>query len=910
MRENVSRTKLIMIDEVSMMSAKDFEQLELVCRTIKNPNEIFGGMQVLASGDFYQLAPVPNQYMNEPGEYCFQSDVWNKVFPHHINLNHVMRQSEADLIQAIRETATGILSSRTELLLQSLNRPLPSNITPVRLFATNYQAQLCNNDMLAKANGKSKEYKATDSGRLKCLNKLLAPKLLVMKKGSPVILLSNLTNELVNGLQGTVIDFTDEFIKVRFESIGKIHDIVRYPFSIHSSSVKSNIATRRQFPLALAYALTIHKAQGMTLSYVEVNCQGIFAPGQLSVAISRARCLQGLHVSGFKPSMSYNQLPCVDHFYEKTSELLRMDLTCCKSKCFSELCHVEKRTLSEIKQTEPAEIPDMTEDLQSDSDFDEYDLELIDSWIPEEAEKTALGNGHLEKDVQATIDIVSICQEQLLDYQKVETQIQYNTILTHLLSVPVNLNKWGNHVVGIINGFMETFLKDAPAQKLEVKHWAEFWKTVHSYLHSQEHIISIKTQFPQSFITDILIHVCIALFIKICSILVKKLSLEITEIEAISTDRQEMSAAGRGKVRYVGGMVVAKVRFHYMGIVKRSLFRPEMLSKHHEAREKVELLSSLERPSCHLQSSSDDPESLKETERRQNVKKSLVNISDAAMAYFMLLTLEIDTFLNVSSLNRHKENLFQALQDNLNRNEKLIQCWNGLFPANSQTQDIFKEVNFRYTRVCAKQFRKDLKDSFQLEKTKAHRKQIDEKREKANAKLSVLNMKQIKSELPELVHLKLKIMATEYPEVFSSREFNKNDILCLCKAYNMEIKSITKKDELANGLIRVISEVDRMPEPEALHASKEELIQTKPTKKTNTKAKSKDPGKGKGKKSTSILCNICSKEYTSEKDWIQCNLCDQWLHRDCCHIDNETWEIISKGTDDWYCPVCLQDEKD
>ena len=89
----------------------------------------------------------------------------------------------------------------------------------------------------------------------------------------------------------------------------------------------------------------------------------------------------------------------------------------------------------------------------------------------------------------------------------------------------------------------------------------------------------------------------------------------------------------------------------------------------------------------------------------------------------MFLTLEIDTFLNLSSPNQPKENLSQALQDNMNRNEKLIQCWNGLLPC-------FKEVIFRYTRVYAKQSRKDLKDSFQMEKNKAHQNELMKKEKK------------------------------------------------------------------------------------------------------------------------------------------------------------------------------------
>lgn len=114
-RKNVQECDVVLIDEVSMLSRKDFEQLEMVCRIGRDNNWFFGGLQVVASGDFYQLPPVPNALYNDSGAFCFQSDIWDNVFDHRINLDTVVRQSEPKLINAVRETARGKISLESEM---------------------------------------------------------------------------------------------------------------------------------------------------------------------------------------------------------------------------------------------------------------------------------------------------------------------------------------------------------------------------------------------------------------------------------------------------------------------------------------------------------------------------------------------------------------------------------------------------------------------------------------------------------------------------------------------------------------------------------------------------------------------------------------------------------------------------
>ena len=320
-RENVGKCDVIIIDEVSMLSKKDFEQLEMVCRVVKGNGLIFGGIQLVVCGDFYQLPPVPNAMYNDSEEYCFESELWPLVFNHRINLDVIVRQSEPNLIKAVRETAIGKVSDETDKFLKSLNRDLPDDIEPTHLFARNIDADLYNNEKLGELKTPGKVYIAPKNiGPKRRLNKILAPQKLSLKIDCPVILLRNLGGKLVNGLRGRVKELNDNYITVYFEKIKETHKIERYTFTQYDINKKMNIAERLQFPLRLAYGLTIHKSQGLTLDSVYIHCGGIFQCGQFSVALGRARTSDTVQLENYHKGLCQQPKSAVTKFYGIQSE--------------------------------------------------------------------------------------------------------------------------------------------------------------------------------------------------------------------------------------------------------------------------------------------------------------------------------------------------------------------------------------------------------------------------------------------------------------------------------------------------------------------------------------------------------------------------------------------------------------
>ena len=333
-RTNIRNCEIIIIDEMSMLSKKDFEQLELVCRTVKSNDIVFGGIQMVVCGDFYQLPPVGNSFYKDSGEYCFQSNFWPLVFTHRINLDVIMRQREPMFIRAVRETAVGSISEDVDIFLHSLSRNLPEKSTPVHLFSRNIDTALFNNVKIEELDTPGRLYIALkNNGPKKYLNKILAPKYLSLKIDCPVLLLRNLGGKLVNGLCGHVRAFEDDYVTVYFDSINETHKIERYNFTVYDMSKNVTIAQRKQFPLQLAYGLTIHKSQGMTLENVYVHCQGIFQSGQLSVAISRAKSSHCVQLEGYRKGLCPQPKSTVNSFYGIPSKPFNdLECDCCRNR--------------------------------------------------------------------------------------------------------------------------------------------------------------------------------------------------------------------------------------------------------------------------------------------------------------------------------------------------------------------------------------------------------------------------------------------------------------------------------------------------------------------------------------------------------------------------------------------------
>ena len=219
---NILQCDCGVIDEIGLISQKLFEIIELICRSIRNSNMFFGGIKIIAVGSFKQLPAIPS--FTDPGRFCFQSPIFESVFPHHMVLDEVVRQHEEDLIKAINEFCDGTPSKETLKLVEELKRPLPADVCDKALyiFGTNFDVNFFNYDKLSKLPGNMKIYQSKDKCPVKYLRTCSAPKVLPVKINCKVIIIRNLENRLVNGLTGTFIHMDDENIHIRIDEDDKM----------------------------------------------------------------------------------------------------------------------------------------------------------------------------------------------------------------------------------------------------------------------------------------------------------------------------------------------------------------------------------------------------------------------------------------------------------------------------------------------------------------------------------------------------------------------------------------------------------------------------------------------------------------------------------------------------------------
>jgi ATP-dependent exoDNAse (exonuclease V) alpha subunit len=323
-RRQIKKAKLLAIDEISMISASVFDLINQVFQLVRQNELPFGGIQLVVLGDFFQLPPVSK---DNQAEFCFASDAWIysefKIF----ELTEIFRQSDIRFIQLLNNIRHAALNDDDLALLSSReNLPIPTEYNPTILVTHNYQADQINFDRLqALKTDESYSFKMSESGKDSSINFLkkncLAPAELHLKLGAQVMMLKNSLQKqgIINGSIGIIIGFskTDKLPKIKFSN-GETCIIGPEEWSVEvfdeTKQEKEIIAKIKQIPLILAWAITIHKSQGMTLDSALCNLSNVFAEGQAYVALSRVRSLDGLYLQGFKPS-SLKVNPKVRQFY-------------------------------------------------------------------------------------------------------------------------------------------------------------------------------------------------------------------------------------------------------------------------------------------------------------------------------------------------------------------------------------------------------------------------------------------------------------------------------------------------------------------------------------------------------------------------------------------------------------------
>ena len=326
-RRKIQDTDILVIDEVSMLHAWLFDMVDQVCRIIRRDPRPFGGMQVVLSGDFFQLPPVSVSGRNNdviapapefvaareryakagrnPEGFVTEALVWPELNPTVCYLTEQHRQDTGELLTVLTDIRQGRVDDGDRMALASrLGLEPVAGEVAVHLFPVNRQADGLNDLRLAQIEDDEHGFYAESAGPVNLVDRLkknmLAPEHLVLKTGAAVMALRNdADHQYVNGSIGTVRGFAPEskggWPIVEFEN-GNIVTMKQASWEMMDG--ETVLASVKQVPLRCAWAITIHKSQGMTLGRAVMDLRRTFAPGKGYVALSRVENLAGLFLGG------------------------------------------------------------------------------------------------------------------------------------------------------------------------------------------------------------------------------------------------------------------------------------------------------------------------------------------------------------------------------------------------------------------------------------------------------------------------------------------------------------------------------------------------------------------------------------------------------------------------------------
>ena len=300
-RDVISKTDVLIIDEISMLHDFRLDMIDKVLRTVRENDQPFGGIQLVMSGDFFQLPPV-NRPNEQGGGFVVYSDAWQELQPAVLYLERQYRQNDDRLLEILTALRTGDVRRRhvEALLARTKIEPPDGDIT--ELHTVNVDVDDINIQKLAELPGEERSYQQTTTGSKIYVENLqrsvLAPENLVIKLGALVMAVKNSPQKLyANGSIGTVVDFEPltEYPVVEFRD-GRRVTMVPDVWELRDGERKR--ASISQVPLRLAWAITVHKSQGMTLDAAKIDLRKAFVEGMGYVALSRVRDLDNLYLYG------------------------------------------------------------------------------------------------------------------------------------------------------------------------------------------------------------------------------------------------------------------------------------------------------------------------------------------------------------------------------------------------------------------------------------------------------------------------------------------------------------------------------------------------------------------------------------------------------------------------------------
>lgn len=415
-----------------------------------------------------------------------------------------------------------------------------------------------------------------------------------------------------------------------------------------------------------------------------------------------------------------------------------------------------------------------------------------------------------------------------------------------------------------------------------------------------------------------------------------------------------MDTAGKGKIRYVSGYVIAKLKHSLSGKIKNSLYvkgKQQQLKYHQN---QMDILNSLCALYDELQISSCDPDTLHEIKRKQNQREGLTNISDLAFNFFQKLEILCRKRLTHENLVTVGKTMFTVVKEELLSDPDLYQSWlecvsNSfktapqseqrdsieelmffLVMASENVLDLFKSVVNLFLKVSFSQFRRDYLAFLKKEKGKALRKKVMEKSKKVVKSFNMKFYNEDKSVNKQGSILRLKSELVQNDKYLNDCSFTKKELLLLCKDFKIKISAQKRKDEIAGLISKTIlsSDIAYIPEESNTLDAEEpgpsgtttrplcsvSVPSGQPEKEIRTEkrqSKRKGKGKGRGKKrktseDSDDKCSVCNRSALEGEFWICCDYCSLWYHRDCVHLqDEQEWLRLTESGDPFSCPMCI-----